>query len=385
MSAILEKSGENRIYFHSLDMLRAFAAFLVVLSHARVCLLKDYRPDMSGILKPFYFISSFGHESVVVFFVLSGCVVGRIVLRGMQTNSWSWKDYLFDRLTRLWIVLIPALCLTALLDISSLSLSPPNSFVHTGIEFANIFRQPLSDQISWPIFLGNLFYLQTIFVPTFGSNTPIWSLANEFWYYMAFPLLFLGAVSRKSWLYKTASILGGILILSLAGWYIVGLFPVWLSGVAAFGLFQKVPPRREWVGPGIWVSAISTALLLSLSRVGLLPQLLGLTISDNVIGLSCAALIYFALSTQPPSLLSTIGGFFSKFSYSVYLLHLPLITFLAAVFIGTNEHRLDASLGSILILMAGIVGIYLYAYGVFFLTENNTSSIRLWLKRRMKS
>ena len=108
-------------------------------------------------------------------------------------------------------------------------------------------------------------------------------------------------------------------------------------------------------------------------------------LSDNIVGLSCATLVYFALSTQPPHLPSAIGAFFSKFSYSVYLLHLPLITFLAAVFIGTNEHRLDASIGSIAILMAGMLGVYIYAYGVFLLTENNTSSIRAWLKRRIKS
>src|ERR1700677_3754798 len=126
MSAILEKSGENRIYFHCLDILRALASFFVVLSHARACFLKDYQPGMSNLLKPLYFISSFGHESVIIFFVLSGCVVGRIVLRGMQTDSWAWRDYLFDRLTRLWIVLIPALCLTALFDFFSLSLSSPS-------------------------------------------------------------------------------------------------------------------------------------------------------------------------------------------------------------------------------------------------------------------
>ena len=38
-------------------------------------------------------------------------------------------------------------------------------------------------------FWGNLVFLQTILVPTYGTNALLWSLANEFWYYMLFPLL----------------------------------------------------------------------------------------------------------------------------------------------------------------------------------------------------
>jgi len=384
MSAILQKSGENRIYFHSLDLLRALAAFLVVLSHARNCFMREYQPEMSAALKPFYFVSDLGHEAVIIFFVLSGCVVGRIVLRGIQTQTWSWRDYLFDRLTRLWIVLLPALVLTAILDTLSLALSPPESFVHIGGDFARIFSEPLSDQLSLPIFLGNAFYLQTIFVPTFGSNSPLWSLANEFWYYLMFPLLLLGLKPGPSWLPRLASLLGGIAILLIAGEAIASLFPVWLFGAAAFALFQKMPPRHVWMAPGLWGASLTTLALLTLSRIGTLPACVGLVVSDNLLGLACALLVYFALGAQPPALLSNIAGFFSKFSYSVYLLHLPLITLVAALLIGTNDHRLPASFTSIIIVVAALIGIYLYAYGVFLLTENNTSRIRQWLKSRIK-
>jgi hypothetical protein len=38
-------------------------------------------------------------------------------------------------------------------------------------------------------FFGNIFFLQTISVPIYGSNFPLWSIANEFWYYLLFPLI----------------------------------------------------------------------------------------------------------------------------------------------------------------------------------------------------
>jgi len=138
------------------------------------------------------------------------------------------------------------------------------------------------------------------------------------------------------------------------------------------------------MAPGLWGASLTTLALLTLSRIGTLPACVGLVVSDNLLGLACALLVYFALGAQPPALLSNIAGFFSKFSYSVYLLHLPLITLVAALLIGTNDHRLPASFTSIIIVVAALIGIYLYAYGVFLLTENNTSRIRQWLKSRIK-
>jgi len=45
---------------------------------------------------------------------------------------------------------------------------------------------------------ANVFFLQTITVPVYGSNSPLWSLANEFWYYLLFPLLLLAP--QRGWL-----------------------------------------------------------------------------------------------------------------------------------------------------------------------------------------
>ena len=53
-----------------------------------------------------------GYQAVMVFFVLSGYFISSTVLRSINENRWSWSDYLIKRVTRLWIVLIPALVLT---------------------------------------------------------------------------------------------------------------------------------------------------------------------------------------------------------------------------------------------------------------------------------
>lgn len=37
--------------------------------------------------------------------------------------------------------------------------------------------------------LGNLGFVQAVPVAVYCSNVPLWSFANEFWYYVMFPLL----------------------------------------------------------------------------------------------------------------------------------------------------------------------------------------------------
>src|ERR1035441_502485 len=46
-----------------------------------------------------------------------------------------------------------------------------------------------------PAFFGNLFFLQSVVSPVFGSNGPLWSLSYEFWYYILFPVLMIAATS----------------------------------------------------------------------------------------------------------------------------------------------------------------------------------------------
>jgi peptidoglycan/LPS O-acetylase OafA/YrhL len=121
-----------------------------------------------------------GSPAVFWFFVISGYLVGGSVIAEIaQTSSFDFRRYLINRMTRLYVVLLPALALGALLD--SVRIATWGANAHAGFENAA--------SLSGVTLIGNIFYLQTIVVSTFGSNYPLWSLANEFWYYVTFPLL----------------------------------------------------------------------------------------------------------------------------------------------------------------------------------------------------
>lgn len=82
-----------------------------MLQHARTALVVDpetvTRPGAATSV--LYWASGFGHQAVVIFFVLSGALVGGSVLRSVSNGTWSWSDYLIRRLSRLYIVLIAAM------------------------------------------------------------------------------------------------------------------------------------------------------------------------------------------------------------------------------------------------------------------------------------
>ena len=162
-----------------------------MLGHLRACTLLSFgelaSPNM--LLSAFYFVTGLGHQAVMVFFVLSGYFVGGSVMSGLRNKSFTWGRYSLARLCRLWLVLVPVLFLTLILDHLGSHYNPQ---IYAG-EYGAIFRS--GPTIAKPaehgflIALGNLVFLQTVTVPVFGSNGPLWSLAFEFWYYVLFPLI----------------------------------------------------------------------------------------------------------------------------------------------------------------------------------------------------
>ena len=162
----------------ALDALRAGAAALVLLSHARSLVFRDAEPGLSWPAALFYGVSGLGHQAVIVFFALSGLVVTTSMLRLAASGRWSLPRFAKTRLVRLWIVLLPCLLGGAMLDRLGLALAMPPY----GIPAVSHPAPPID--LGLGTALGNLLFLQTIAVPVLGSNGPLWSLANEAWYYV---------------------------------------------------------------------------------------------------------------------------------------------------------------------------------------------------------
>jgi hypothetical protein len=172
---ILNKKAPVRL--DTLDLLRAIAAFAVVAGHARAFTFESFTElreaaiDVGFVTKMFYLGTGLGHQAVIVFFALSGFLVGGKVLSDLFSHRFNWSIYVTRRLTRLWIVLIPALAATLLFDMAGVAMT--NGSGYDGIYSQLYLSGPgpaRPHDLSITAFLGNLVFVQTILVPTFGTN-----------------------------------------------------------------------------------------------------------------------------------------------------------------------------------------------------------------------
>jgi peptidoglycan/LPS O-acetylase OafA/YrhL len=352
-----------------LDALRGVAALLVCLGHWRYFLFIDY-PQLPNHRAWFflpYLICTMGHQAVIVFFVLSGYLVGGHILRALDTDRWSWRTYLLQRGVRLWIVLLPALALGGALDYAAIHLHLAPALyagqVHDHITFN------VHDTLTWKALLGNVFFLQTIATPAFGSNAPLWSLANEFWYYMIFPLGLLAIRGPYTLLQRIAMGVACLGICYGVGNGIVALLPVWLLGV----LLAILPTWRTTT----WIRWLALALycpfFAAVSRTGIT----GRFPPNYALGLATFALLYVLLGAreaatgrwyEQPS--RTMAGF----SYTLYLVHMPMLMFLTALLVGETRWLPDAK--HIAIALVALLFVIGCAYLVARATEFRTTQVR---------
>ncbi len=357
-----------------LDAVRGLAALTVFLNHWRALFFADYsqlsHPSVAA--KIFYALTGLGHSAVMVFFILSGFFISSSVFRAFGQGRWSWGWYAEQRLTRLYVVLVPALVLGAGWDLLGTHLFGRTRVYLDAADYHLMLKLPVAQMDTVQAWFGSLFFLQGIRTPVFGSNGPLWSLSYEFWYYALFPVGLL-AVARTSALgAKLAYSAAALLIILFIGKYITLYFLVWLLGT----LLCLCPPTRIAASrmTGI-VSGLLFVVFLLAPRFKLLPN--GIE-SDFLVAVTFAAFLLWLLNTKHPApgvVYTKAARGLSNISYSLYLIHVPVLVFLNALII-RQESRWQPSgmhLGAG-VLVAGAV--FLYTYGIWRLTEARTAQVR---------
>ncbi|HEY8162857.1 MAG TPA: acyltransferase [Methylocystis sp.] len=328
-----------------------------------------------------WFFNGFGlgHQAVVGFFVLSGWLVGGAVLAKIGKSRDFLRDYFVHRVSRIYIVLAPALFFTAGLDGAGAILFPDSG----------VYDWPMfKGHYTIPIFLANLANLQSIYVDYFGVNGPLWSLACEFWCYVLFPLLMMPMARHLPPVRRYGAFLLGLaLTLVLAwpeSWFTFG-FVIW--AISAFASRADRPLiRSRWLSLAIYAAVV---VLIRLTVRGPLLDahpLLGR--AADVVGAMLFINLLLAFRDGPQTGFSAlrwrIHAPLANFSFSLYAIHMPVIVF-ARAWIGqylgrdwatelaTPAHYAAAI---VVVLMTVICG-----YGLSRLTEARTSEARRALRR----
>lgn len=368
------------------DMLRAMAAFAVLVGHIRALFFVD-APQLVNPTLPvrgLYYVTGFGHQAVIVFFTLSGFLVGGSALRAKYRGCWSSTDYLLRRATRLYVVLLPALVLTLCWDLAGTWFFGNRENLYSGhTNGAALVVGPLAQTLTWSSFLANTFFLQTIVTPCFGTNSPLWSLANEFWYYILFPIS-LEVLARNCNVIKRAVAVALFWFLfssflPLAFWE---GFVIWLMGAGSAALVERGHTPQKFARLRAGLVAFLAAITLHWTRTGNSP------LEDVALGLILACLLW-SLSCVIPETLPPQFRFYgalarvaSSFSFSLYVVHFPVLVFVATLTV--QGARWQPSTRAVSMIVLATSGVLLYAYIFSRCTEKHTEALRLFLAERLR-
>ncbi len=355
-----------------MDMARGLAALAVLFSHVRGLFFVPYHelayhPVAITVL---YAATSLGHQAVIVFFVLSGFFIVSSVVSSFDQGTWSWTAYLVNRIVRLSLVLIPALFFCLFLDRLGMALPSLAAFYRHPVR--NVISTSVASLETFRNFIGSFFYMQGILTQPFGSNSPLWSLSYEFWYYILFPVA-LCALTRKVRPTLRAVYLGAaISIVFFVGHVIALYFLIWLAG-GAIGLMLLHGRMQLRLG---WANAAAIVPLACTLGFSIVKPLDSGFLMDSVVAVGFAMWMY-SLIEMPEK---QVGEFHAKtarrlagFSYTLYLTHFPVVFFIRAS-IHQNAWRPD------LIHITYAAGIAaaatMIAYGLSQITEAKTSLVR---------
>lgn len=360
----------------SLDLLRGLSALVVVAGHVRNAMLPDFPElqDPGWFTQAFYLFSGMGHQAVIVFFVLSGYFVGGAVIA--PGDSFRPLDYAVARLTRLWVVVLPALLLTWSVDQVVIH-HLPHVLDQAHVASWHCLPEGGVLEHGWATFLGNVFFVQTVFVPYFGSNGPLWSLAYEAWYYALFPLWWMGLRGRASWPARLSLLATAGLMMAFMHSEMLMLWPAWLFGAWARGTTWAPAILPARLTGGVMLATVLAMLVAT--RLSLIPAWFPAW-PDLLLAAAVALWCWHVRLARParwPSWLRRTAFEASDMSFSLYVMHMPLVLLLVGALI--RDGKLDADASGWGAYAAVMLAILVLARLFWWLFERHAPALRRWV------
>jgi peptidoglycan/LPS O-acetylase OafA/YrhL len=337
---------------------------MIVAGHVRCSTFVQYG-ELAETEKTLFIVAAFaltrlGNEAVVVFFVLSGFLVGGRALERIVEGTFKPFDYAVDRFVRIMLPLIPALVLTA------------------------IICKITGGNFNAACLIGNIFALQGVFFEPFGGNAPLWSLSYEVWFYtFAYAI---GVMSiRKSQHFPSVVLLVliGTIFTSLSVTYLF----CWLIGAMAY---IRMPYGSSWkiIFYSICLFIYSIiAIQIGSDSVSFPVEHFrkyfpSRDVSRIFLSLSISLIIQQILYMKPTIVylkkLDHIGTALSAFSYTLYLTHYPILQLMTYLGLQKADNINFFSIG---IFWGSILICFVVSWLFYLVFEKHTNYLKNQIKR----
>ena len=181
MTFINNYQSISKLASPQLDSLRGLSALIVLFAHANQILIAPSTKAFFGVA------GLLAQGAVMVFFVLSGFLIGKSLTRNIhKNNTLNINSYLIDRFNRIYPPLI-----FSLIIVGTLYLIAPYFFATNSLEFtaSDHYLARQSFEITLSSVLSSAFFLNGFIGETISVNGPLWSLSYEVWYYILAALM----------------------------------------------------------------------------------------------------------------------------------------------------------------------------------------------------
>lgn len=330
---------------------RGIAALFVCIDHAYGLFLEPY---FGGGALASHFVALAGHQAVMVFFAISGFLITRSILSNLERNgSFSLRDYLYARIARVYPPLLFSVFVTCLLYliVQALGMAGSSAEVPYRIGSFPLMREVFA--LTWRDPLRALAMDNGLLL----ANGPLWSMCIEWWIYVvvglaSFVFSVRGLLRKAVWIVWFALAATGLYQVNTHAMFYLG---IWLFGGALALVHQRA---GGWlVRPWGLISALFVATLL----VGTIAPNLILA-GGSLFGwrenfvqfVICAFWCALILPDQRSGRTAVWRGLFhlGECSFSLYILHFPLMLFLPSVMQSTLGTAMPLALGGAVVSVA---------------------------------
>jgi peptidoglycan/LPS O-acetylase OafA/YrhL len=352
-----------------LDILRGLAALYVLIGHARWLLWEGYtegyksHPETYNLFAKIqvygFNLFAFGHQAVMLFFVLSGFVIHYSSYnQSLKSGSFSIHTYLGKRIKRIFPPFLAALLLTFILDSIGKSVGYTIYFGATDFELIN---KSIASDLSLKTLLGNVCMLQKLVTPVWGSNGPLWSLMYEWWFYILYIPVFFINKKNPAW---TAFFIGLVYLASLFvsiesyPWItVINYFFAWYLGVIVADWYME---RFNATSKIVMIGYVVAIIFIASYFKGMSYM------NDYYMAFCFTILIYLSIHFSIHLKRFRVFEGLSDFSYTLYVIHMPVLVLLS----GWLQQQLSGKLPThFAYVYAGIAFCMLLAWGLHYIVE----------------